>query len=192
MILYGSYPSPYVRRLRMCLFNNDHEFVAMQIYEGEDRERLLSLNPTAKIPMLEDGEQVLFDSRVIFRYLAAKYNYPPLSWEQENHLTLIDSANDSFVSMFLLSKSDIDVSEEKLFFKLQRERVNGTLKALNELAEQGAFDDWHYPSICLYSLIDWVEFRQLHNLKGLDAIKAFHERNSDRIEVTATDPRAAA
>lgn len=187
--LYGSTTSPFVRRLRIWLANVKHEFVNLQIFAGKDRELLAQRNPTLKIPMIEDGEELIFDSRVIFRYLTAKFAFPSLSWQQENHLTLIDAANDSLVQMLLLDRSEINTDEDKMYFTLQRERVESTLAHLNALTEQGYFSDWNYPTICLYCLIDWIEFRTLHDLVGFTALREMHQANSDRIEVTATDPR---
>jgi glutathione S-transferase len=174
----------------MWLANIEHEFVNLQIFEGQDRATLAERNPTLKIPMIEDGNDVIFDSRVIFRYLTEKFDFPNLSWQQENQLTLIDAATDSLVQMLLLGRSDIDTSEDKMYFKLQRERVDSTLLHLDSLVEQGHFRDWHYPSICLYSLVDWIEFRRLHDLQNMQQLLAFHEANIERIEVTATDPRS--
>ncbi|MFT4937944.1 MAG: glutathione S-transferase [Paraglaciecola sp.] len=187
--LYGSTTSPYVRRLRIWLANTEHEFVNLQIFADRDREILAQKNPTLKIPMLEDSQHTIFDSRVIFRYLSTKLDYPSISWHQENQLTLIDAANDSLVQMFLLAKSDIKADEQILFFKLQKERVNLVLKELNSLVEQQHFSAWNYPAISLFCLIDWIEFRELHNLHGLTALRDFHAENIQRIEVTATDPR---
>lgn len=187
--LYGSTTSPFVRKLRIWLATTEHQFVNLQIFEGKDRDILAQKNPTLKIPMLEDGQQTIFDSRVIFRYLSEKFNYPNISWQQENQLTLIDSANDSLVQMFLLAKSDIPPDDGKLFFKLQKERVNSILKELNFLAGQDHFANWNYPAISLFCLIDWIEFRKMHNLQGLSDLLDFHQENIQRIEVTATDPR---
>jgi glutathione S-transferase len=191
--LYGSTTSPYVRRLRIWLANTEHEFVNLQIFVEQDRHVLATKNPTMKIPMLEDGTdetaQIIFDSRIIYRYLTDKFDDPLLSWEQENQLTIIDSANDSLVQMFILSNSDIQADEEKLFFKLQKERVNAVLVHLNQMVVNQQFTSWNYPAICLYCLIDWIEFRNLHNMQGFTNLLAFHDDNSQRIEVTATDPR---
>ncbi|MGS2719559.1 glutathione S-transferase family protein [Paraglaciecola aestuariivivens] len=193
MKLYGSTTSPYVRRLRIWLANTEHEFVNLQIFAEQDRQILADKNPTMKIPMLEDEvegkPQIIFDSRVIYRYLTSKHNDPLLTWEQENQLTLIDSANDSLVQMFILSNSDIKPDEDKLFFKLQKERVNSVLVQLNEMVANKQFSSWNYPAVCLYCLIDWIEFRKLHNMQGLTDLLAFHDDNAQRIEVTATDPR---
>jgi glutathione S-transferase len=191
--LYGSTTSPYVRRLRIWLANTDHEFINLQIFSEQDRRLLAAKNPTMKIPMLEDVTddvtRVIFDSRIIYRYLTDKFDDPLLSWEQENQLTLIDSANDSLVQMFILSNSDIQPDEDKLFFKLQKERVNAVLVQLNEMVASQQFVSWNYPAVCLYCLVDWIEFRNLHNMQGLTDLLAFHDDNVQRIEVTATDPR---
>lgn len=189
MKLYGSTTSPFVRRIRIVLANTEHEFINLNIFEGEGRDILASKNPTLKVPCLEDDGQMIFDSRVIHGYLLAKLDLPPLTWDQENQLTLIDAANDSFVQLFMLKRSGIEATNDQLFVRLQKERIASTLSLLNEMADAGEFDGWGYPSIALFTLIDWVEFRELHPLTGLDALKAFHHGNSDRIEVTATDPR---
>ena len=191
--LYGSTTSPYVRRLRIWLANTEHKFINLQIFAEQDRQQLAAKNPTMKIPMLEDvtGDvvRVIYDSRIIYRYLTDKFDDPLLSWEQENQLTLIDSANDSLVQMFILSNSDIQPDEDKLFFKLQKESVNAVLVQLNEMVVSQQFDSWNYPAVCLYCLVDWIEFRNLHNMQGLTDLLAFHDDNVQRIEVTATDPR---
>ena len=76
-----------------------------------------------------------------------------------------------------------------MYFNLQRERVDTTLQHLNQLVEEGYFSDWNYPAICLYCLVDWIQFRTLHDLSGLSSLLSFHQDNQQRIEVTATDPR---
>ncbi|MEW9797117.1 glutathione S-transferase family protein [Alteromonas sp. CYL-A6] len=189
MKLYGSTTSPYVRRIRMVLANTPHEFLNLQILSGDDRVLLASRNPAMKIPCLEDDGQMLFDSRIIYRYLADKLSHAPLSWEAENQLTLIDAATDSFVQLLMLTRSDIDTSQDRLHFRLQRERIEEVFSALESQLEQGGFSGWHYPEICLFSLVDWVEFRELHSLAAYPQLRAFRDRHIDRIEVTATDPR---
>ena len=187
--LYGSTTSPFVRRLRIWLANDDHEFINMDIFAGADREDLAARNPAMKIPMIECDGETVFDSRVIYRYLSEKLDYPNPNWEQENHLTVIDAVNDSLVQILMLQRSDIDTDADHMYFRIQRERVDTSLRYLDDLVQRGFFNDWHYPSICLYCLIDWVEFRVLHDLSEVAHLREFHEKNADRIEVTATDPR---
>lgn len=189
MKLYGSIPSPFVRRIRLMLANVEHEFINLQIFSGDDRAILTKKNPTLKIPMLEADDHIIFDSRVIFQYLSEKLGMTPLTWDEENQLTLIDAANDTFVQLLMLQRSGFDIKEDKQYFNLQHERIETTLSTLDSMVNEGYFNQWNYPAMCLYSLIDWVEFRELHSLQGLDALKRFRVEHSERIEVTATDPR---
>ncbi|WP_018983330.1 glutathione S-transferase family protein [Salinimonas chungwhensis] len=189
MKLYGSTTSPYVRRIRILLSQTPHEFVSLNIYEGKGREVLASKTPVLRVPCLEDDGHLIFDSRVIHNYLTEKFQYAALSWEQENQLTLIDAVNDSLVILFQMKQSNIEADRDAMLVKNQRERIDASLRALNNQVEEGQFSGWQYPSICLYTLIDWIEFRQLHTLKDFDALKSFREDHADRIEITATDPR---
>lgn len=188
MKLLGSKTSPYVRRIRLLLGDADYEFVNLDIY-GENREELRRSNPALKIPMLIDGDQEIYDSRVIARYLSAKDKQPSLSWDQENQLTLIDAANDSAVILLLSERSGIDTKSGAMFYELQRERITTTLKTLSAMVEAGEFEQWHYPSICLYSLIDWVDFRDLVDFSGMESLISWRARMRDQSYVKATDPR---
>lgn len=189
MKLYGSTSSPFVRRLRLFLADKPYEFVTLNIFEAADREILTRLNPTHKIPMLQDGEQVVFDSGIIYRYLAQKFAIAPLTWPQENTLTTINAANDSFVELLLCKRSGFNVEEDKLFFKLQRDRVAATLKVLNQKVLEGEFNDWNYLSISLFCLVDWVMFRELFDLSKLSALVEFRTKHLDKPAVAQTDPR---
>ncbi|MGQ8365133.1 glutathione S-transferase family protein [Glaciecola sp. 1036] len=189
MILYGSTTSPYVRRIRLLLTEIEHEFVNLDIFSGPGRDILRAKNPTLKVPMLEDGELMIYDSRVIFRYLCKKFQQPSLTWEQENLLTLIDAANDSFVQLLILSRSNIEFDPEVLVFRLQSERLENLLWLLNEEVENGSFEDWDYLSISLYCLVDWVDFRELADLEAYPALVDFWHKHKNTINVEATDPR---
>lgn len=189
MKLYGSTTSPYVRRIRLWLRDTDYEFVNMDIFAGPGRALLKEKNPALKVPALEDNEQMVFDSRVIFRYLQDKSGAKPLSWQQENQLTMIDAANDSFVQLMMLKRSGIEQNPDLLFFRLQLERIETLLRVLNTDAEKGEFSEWDYPAICLFCLIDWVSFRELWDFSGYPALFALWQQHQDNTGVKATDPR---
>ena len=117
MKLIGSSTSPYVRRIRLLLADagQGYEFVDLNIY-GADRDELRKANPAMKIPVLHDGDDVVYDSRVISRYLQEKLDLPHLSWEQENQLTVIDAVNDSMVTLLLSQRSGLDTDREEVMF----------------------------------------------------------------------------
>lgn len=189
MKLVGSTTSPYVRRTRLWLANENYEFINLNIFDAEERKVLQSYNPAMKVPMLLDGDQPIFDSRVIFRYLNNKLQRETLTWHDENLLTLIDNANDSLVTILLSKRSGFELNDDKLIIKLQHERINNTFAELEQAVQNGDFDHWHYPAICLFCLLDWTLFRELHDLAAYPALNAFKTSAMDKPMVTETDPR---
>lgn len=188
MRLIGSTTSPFVRRIRILLGEEIYEFVNLDIY-GVGRDELRGANPTLKIPVLEDGGQEIYDSRIIARYISAKQGRDPLTWDQKNQLTLIDGANDSAVIMVLAAKSGIDTSQNLMFYNLQRERIASTLKVLAGMVQDGKFEDWNYPAMCLYSLVDWMDFRNLADWTGVEVLLTFRDSHQNKPWVAQTDPR---
>lgn len=191
MQLYGSQTSPYVRRIRLLLAETPHQFINMNIFAEADRQKLLALNPTLKIPMLQDNDEIIFDSNVIYRYLAAKMGLAALSWYQENQLTLINAVNDSLVSLFLCTRSGLNTNEDRLFFNAQKERIAASMFVLEQQAANQEFANWHYPAIALYCLLDWVIFRELLDLEDYPALLAFHAANQQQAGAVVSDPRLA-
>lgn len=189
MQLFGSVASPFVRRLRLLLVDQPYEFISLNIFESAGRETLVRLNPTRKVPMLQDGEFVIFDSGVIFRYLCQKLQLPALSWSDENRLTLINAVNDSLVEILLCQRSGFDTNSGKLFFNLQHERIGGTLQVLEQQAAEGQFAKWDYLAISLYCLVDWIAFRQLVDLSPYPALQTFCANAQNQPGVAQTDPR---
>ncbi|WP_372625115.1 glutathione S-transferase family protein [Arsukibacterium sp.] len=193
MKLYGSQTSPYVRRIRLFLADTSCEFVRLNILDGSDREKLAAMNPTLRVPMLEEDGNVIFDSGVIFRYLAAKTKATtkggPLSWYQENQLTVINAVNDSLVMLYQCSRSGFDTNDDKLFFNLQRERIATSMYVLEQQAANAEFANWNYPAIALYSLLDWILFRELLELDEYPALLAFIDQQQQQPMVIESDPR---
>lgn len=192
MKLIGSTTSPFVRRIRLYFLQlnvTDFDFINLDIFSSQDRQLLTANNPAQKVPALVDEEQCIYDSRVIFRYLSQKYKQSSLTWSQENLLTLIDAANDSLVSLLLLKRSGLDTSEDLFFFNLQHERVEKIFSVLAQAVNDGEFEQWHYPTICLYCLLDWTEFRQLYDFNQLVDLVEFHRGCSNNAGVNETDPR---
>jgi glutathione S-transferase len=189
MQLIGSTTSPFVRRLRLFLAEKSYDFVSLDIFSEKDRAFLMANNPALKVPALIDEEQCIYDSRVIYRYLAEKLSTPKLSWAQENLLTLIDAANDSFVTLLLTDRSGLDNKQDILFFNLQNERVEKLLSVLSDEVEKGVFVQWHYPAICLFCLLDWIAFRNLFDLNKFPHLIDFWQGAQKNIMVSESDPR---
>lgn len=191
MKLYGSTTSPYVRRLRILLVDSPYELESVSLF-GEDREKVKEVNPTLKIPMLDDTSNpdvpVLFDSGLIFRYLVETYDFQALSFTEQNWLTVIDACSDSLINIMLMRRSGIDTDKDKMYFNIQRERQKVTFDLLEAEVEKGTFDTWNYLSISLLVLIEWAKFRDLYDFSDLPAINNFVEKNQQQRGVVETKP----
>src|SRR4051812_46471375 len=76
MKLYNSPGSPNALRSRAVAFELglDPEIVNVNIGGGENRTpEYLAINPNGKVPVLVDGDVVIWESRAINAYLASKY-----------------------------------------------------------------------------------------------------------------------
>ena len=78
MKVIGSFVSPYVRKVLVCmeLKGLDYEVDPITPFHGNDEFRRMS--PLCRIPVLIDDRLVLTDSSVICEYLDEKYPEPPL------------------------------------------------------------------------------------------------------------------
>ena len=62
-------------QLMLSLLGLPHEVVSVNLREGEHKTAaFLKFNPFGQVPVLEDGDTVLFDSNAILVYLARRYD----------------------------------------------------------------------------------------------------------------------
>ncbi|CAH9079184.1 unnamed protein product [Cuscuta europaea] len=74
--VYGVVFSPPVLKVIACLKEKelDYEFVSLDFQAGElKKQPFLSLNPFGKMPVIQDGDFTLFESRAITQYIAHTY-----------------------------------------------------------------------------------------------------------------------
>ena len=70
MKLIGSTTSPYVRKVRIVMYEKklDYQFIEENVWAADTR--MAQYNPLGKVPcLLMDGGEAVFDSRVIVEYL---------------------------------------------------------------------------------------------------------------------------
>ncbi len=188
--LYGSKTSPYARRLRLLLSDHPYELVECDLFSDEGRKKVTAVNPIAKIPFLEAEDRIIFDSRNIYEYLVSKKLFPALSWDELNQLAVIDGLNDTLIHILLLKRSDVILSPQSFLGKSYKARIENTLTYLEALLKQGAFSNWNYLSICLFSVLDWAEFRELLKLESpYLELRRFLLTSRDLPQAKLTDPR---
>eukprot|EP00246_Nothoceros_aenigmaticus_P010807 TRINITY_DN2767_c0_g1_i1.p1 TRINITY_DN2767_c0_g1~~TRINITY_DN2767_c0_g1_i1.p1 ORF type:complete len:234 (-),score=30.86 TRINITY_DN2767_c0_g1_i1:356-1057(-) len=75
--VHGFVPSGSTASVLITLYEKDvtdYEFVNVDTFKGDQNDvQYLAKQPFGKIPVLEDGDLTLFESRAIVRYLADKY-----------------------------------------------------------------------------------------------------------------------
>ena len=189
MVLYGSQTSPFVRRLRLLLPKDTYRFQTVDIFSPEEREKFVKLSPLLKIPVLDIESKILWDSRVIFRELCLKGFHRSLNAMEENILTAISDLSDSLVQTLLAKRSNVIFPKDSPLEISHRERIENTLPYLQNQLEGGYFKEWNFLSMCLYSLIDWIEFRQLANLSPYPLLVHWKAQNQHQPRISETDPR---
>lgn len=100
----------YKIRLFLALLDVEYQKIPVDLKAGDNRKaEFLARNPRGQIPVLEDGETVVWDSQAILVYLARRHG-------DEGWLPL-DPAPMARVAQWLA------VSENELFFGLARARA---------------------------------------------------------------------
>jgi glutathione S-transferase len=69
MIVHGGAPSPFVRKVRVSLFEKGLEHESRELVPIPKTPELLAMNPLGKIPIFEHGDLLVPDSSVILAYL---------------------------------------------------------------------------------------------------------------------------
>jgi glutathione S-transferase len=190
LTLIGSYTSPFVRKLRLLLFNDKTLiFKPVNYFEEEGNAYLRSISPFNQLPILLDGDQPIYESRVMFNYLTKKYNWKELSIDEENILSAIDSALSSGVNLFSLRKGGIDIeAKTNYYIERQKERLPSLITLLIPWAKkQNPNSDWNYLTMSFYSMLYWMEFREVYDIKKHPELVEFLERFKSAPGVTETN-----
>jgi glutathione S-transferase len=78
LLIVGSYLSPYVRKVLVCLELKSIPYEVDHIVPFFGDDRFSKLSPLRRIPVLVDGDLVLSDSTAICEYIDDKQSAPPL------------------------------------------------------------------------------------------------------------------
>lgn len=187
--LYGSTTSPYVRRFRILLAKTPYQFEKINLADHADREKLKTLSPLLKIPVLSDDGTKIWDSRQIYRFLQQKGIDSETNWEQENLLTAIDGISDSLIQLYLVERSGTVMDRKNTYGKANLDRIDLSSAFLDLAVSQNHFDEWNYLSISLYCLIDWANFRERYDFKNYQNLWNWYLENSNQNGIKETDPR---
>lgn len=183
-LLIGSHTSPFARQLRLVMHERvAFEMKAINYSEEPGTSYLKSVSPINKLPVLVDGTQKIFESRVIYNYLGRKHHWQPLNIEQENLLSASYSGMDTCADLFRLKKSGLELTSENAYIKRQKERIPSVLDYLSPWAktlDAHNAEHWNFPSMSLYSFLYWAQFRGMLTLSDrpefLQFLEAFQNK----------------
>jgi len=182
MKLIGSTTSPFVRRIRLQLKDQDYEFICVNIFSEEGQREVRKYTTTGRIPILVDGETVIWDSLLIANYLSKE----PFELETQKQLVLVNEMTDAGIALFQLRKFEIDGEDKGVFSQNHLKRIKSVL----DYFEVYGLKDWNVVSQWIYCTLDWFEFRNVFPWREEHPkLIAFYEKNHSRLEVKSSNPR---
>jgi len=190
LTLVGSYPSPFVRRIRLALEKTPFEFRAINIYEEPGRSELLRLSPINQIPVLLVNGEPLWDSRIQLQFLGKKLGWPELSIAQENVLTVTERMMDAGVALFLLRKSSL--REDAMYPQRLNQRIETVMEWLSPWMTSPEAREWNLMTMTLVSALEWMQFREIHPIATGESAAAFLALHAQRPIVQQTHPSKGA
>lgn len=193
-VLIGSRTSPYTRRFRLWLHGRlDFEMKIVDYLNiPEDAAYLKSVSPINKIPVWIEGDQKIFESRVIANHLTQKYSWTPLTIDEENALSMNDAATDTVVNLFLLKRGGIDLDGGNWYIERQKERLTSIYTELEPWAASREDQNpahWNYATASLFCFIDWSTFRGMADFSKHPGLTDFAARFNSKPGVAETSPR---
>lgn len=189
--LYGSQTSPFVRRIRILMENIPHELKEVDIYDPAETITFNKISPIHQIPVLQDGDQVVWDSRHIFNYLNLNHKIQNLDWDDENLLTAIDEALNSGANLMKMKRSGMNIDEPYMYNVRLKDRMESILDYLKPMIEDRFLKEWDFHSISLYCFLDWALFRKIINLEKRPECQKFLDAHAEKSIVKSTSiPKA--
>ena len=168
MILYSSPPSPFGRKIKIALsclgMRNDVTVKVVNTMDPEDDIR--GINPLGKIPALDTGETVIFDSRVILEYLDSQAGggkiLPASGDDRYAVLTmaaLADGIMDAAILVVFESRMRPAEMRVESFVTYQRDKIIRGLQGLGMTEyTNGAMPDM--AEIGIACTLDYLDFRK--------------------------------
>ncbi|KAK7887302.1 hypothetical protein LTR67_009722 [Exophiala xenobiotica] len=152
LTLISATPSPFARMNRIALAEKGIPFELKNEIPWHDTTETPNYNPLEKLPILlfDDGRAPIYDSAHIQEYIVQKYaDRPPtlltgdldIDLKAKQILTLSEGLMDAFVLVFWENRRDED-KQSKQWADRQNRKVDGAMKAMNELAKERGSSDY--------------------------------------------------
>jgi len=192
MKLFGSFTSPYVRRIRILCKELGIPVEMVDTMTEVGQKELREKNPLWKVPYAEVDGKKIWDSHTITDYLFETKGYGSFreknhkdKWEEANLLNAIDQSLDNSILLFYLHKEGID-SDAAPYLTKNSLRVSSILNYLkSKLNGPSFFPDGKLgiSELALYTTLDWMLFRSVLPIEDplfLNFLKHYESRESFR------------
>lgn len=194
MKLFGSYTSPFVRRVRIVALEGNIPFEIVDSSKEAGQAALREVSPIAKVPTAIIDGGVIFDSRAIVERLmeaGSPVEALPVGGrarsDQLNLLNAIDEATLSGVRRFYGRRDGY--GDEHPWTAIEIARLGEVLAWLEARAEQ--FHAFGVPTVSLIATMGWFQFRSIYAVEAYPGLLAAVERHANRPSVLATVPRVS-
>lgn len=169
--LFGSYTSPFVRRIRIVCLELGVPFSMVDTMTPEGQADLRQRSPIWKVPAAEIDGQLVLDSHVISDVLLARYGgLGPLAslalddTEGRNAVSVIDGALDALINVFYLAKDGV-TPEQVPYLEKQRARAASALSWLDARVHEPFVTSKQalgLPEVALGTALGWMRFRNAY------------------------------
>jgi glutathione S-transferase len=202
-LIYSGAGSPFARKVRIVLHEKE------LLYEEDVRpgirpvEELQHLNPTLALPVLRDGDELLFGSDLIVEFLLDRYpaeraaigkpmlahrlTRPDAHWRDLKILATINAFADTVVNVRHFRSEGV-TSDTSRYMARQEARLHACLDWLEEQATPDGFwpGFFSFMDIALICPLDYAETRGVIQWRERRTLLALHQRWQSRSSIRAT------
>lgn len=197
--LYGSYGSPYVRRVRIIADELGIPCEQVDTNAAEGQAEMRAKNPIWKVPTVELDGQLIFDSHTITEVLLERYDragkkiaqLPVDDLEARNAISVIDGALDALINSFYLAKEGV-TADNTPYMKKQNERAATAFAWLEQRVHEPFVTSkkrYGLPEIALASAFGWLRFRNVYAIEQHPRLMRCWEEHEKRASFFATQPK---
>ncbi|MDF3820212.1 glutathione S-transferase N-terminal domain-containing protein [Leptospira sp. 96542] len=197
MKLFGSYTSPYVRRIRIIAMELGIPFTFIDTMTDAGQKELREKSPLWKVPYMEMDGETIWDSHTITDYLFQKSGTGPFRggelssrWRDANLHTAIDQALDNAILLFYLHKEGIP-SDSAPYLQKNALRISSILDYLKRELKENYFTTEKklgLSELALYTSLDWMRFRAVLPVEEDPIFKSFLAEHGARESFQKTAP----
>lgn len=191
--------STYTRRVRIAMLEKgiEHELITVDMAARKHREPdYLQLNPYGRVPTLQDGEFLLYESNAILQYLEAIHPQPALVPADakgralvDMHLRLCDLQMARQTGIIIFPKRFLpkDRWDEKAMTQARVE-IERHLQILDRQLHGSEYLVGNQYSLAEISYTPFVQFLALMEITPPPRVAAWVERMLDRPAARQTEP----